>query len=59
MKKEDFDVLEIIDLILGVILIFAIVLFLIEVEEFHDDYKCTITTDAKYYDEHNCKRFER
>ena len=60
MKKEDFDILEIIDLILGAILVIALIVFILEIKELHDDYKCTtITTDAKYYDEHNCKRFER
>ena len=35
------------------------ILYLLELEEFYNDYKCSITTDASYYIDNNCRRFER
>ena len=35
------------------------ILFLIEIIDFYNDYKCSITTDVNYYIVNNCRRFER
>lgn len=35
------------------------ILFLIELKDFYDDYKCSTTTDVSYYIDNNCRRFER
>ena len=35
------------------------ILFLIELKDFYDDYKCSTTTDVGYYIDNNCRRFER
>lgn len=33
------------------------ILFVIELKEFYEDYKCSTTTDIKYYIKNNCIRF--
>lgn len=35
------------------------ILFLIEIIDFYNDYKCSTTTDVSYYIDNNCRRFER
>ena len=35
------------------------ILFLLELKDFYDDYKCSTTTDVNYYIDNNCRRFER
>ena len=35
------------------------ILFLIEIIDFYNDYKCSTTTDVNYYIDNNCRRFER
>ena len=35
------------------------ILFLIELIDFYNDYKCSTTTDVNYYIDNNCRRFER
>lgn len=57
--KEEIDILEIIDLILGAILIIALLVFIFEVKDLHNDYKCSTTTDETYYNENKCERFKR
>ena len=35
------------------------ILFLFELKEFYNDYKCSTKTDVTYYIDNNCRRFER
>lgn len=35
------------------------ILFLLELKEFYNDYKCSTTSDINYYIDNNCRRFER
>lgn len=37
--------------------LFGFILFIIDFEEFHEDYKCSIINDYEYFEKHNCKRF--
>ena len=55
--KEKLD--NIISSLLMLIFIGIGILFLLELKEFYNDYKCSTTTDASYYIDNNCRRFER
>lgn len=33
------------------------ILFVIELKEFYEDYKCSTTTDFEYFKKNNCIRF--
>ena len=57
MMKE--NLLEIIIVLLILIFIGIGILFVYEIKQFYNDYKCSTTTDINYYVENNCKRFER
>lgn len=55
--KENLD--DIIMVILILVFIVITLLFLFELKEFYNDYKCSTTTDVTYYNDNNCWRFER
>lgn len=33
------------------------ILFVIEIKEFYEDWKCSTTTDIEYFEKNNCIRF--
>jgi hypothetical protein len=49
----------VLDLIFILLLLFIGFSFLKTFEDFYDDYKCSTTNNVEYYNNHNCKRFER
>lgn len=53
------NLLNIIIVLLILIFIGIGILFIIELKEFYNDYKCSTTTDFTYYIDNNCRRFER
>lgn len=53
------NLLDIIIALLILIFIGIGILFLFEIKEFYNDYKCSTTTDITYYIDNNCRRFER
>lgn len=57
MMKE--NLLDIIIILIILIFIGIGILFVYEIKEFYEDWKCSTTTDINYYIENNCKRFER
>ena len=55
MKENLLDIL----IALLILVIIGIgILFILELKEFYNDYKCSTTTDITYYID-NCRRFER
>lgn len=56
MKEKFVNI--IITLFILMIIVLGI-LFLIELKDFYDDYKCSTTTDVNYYIDNNCRRFEK
>lgn len=56
MKEHLFDIII---ALLILIFIGIGILFLLELKEFYNDYKCSTTTDVNYYIDNNCRRFER
>ena len=53
------NLLDIICALLILIFIGIGILFLLELKEFYNDWKCSTTTDVTYYNDNNCRRFER
>ena len=52
MKLEEFFLTILLYIILVLMLIGVIALL-----NFYDDYKCSITTDPQYWKDHNCIRY--
>lgn len=56
MKENLFDIII---ALLILIFIGIVILFLLELKEFYNYYKCSTTTDVTYYIDNNCRRFEK
>ena len=55
MNKENF--FDIIDTLLILVFVGIGILFVYELNEFYEDYKCSTTTDFEYFKKNNCIRF--
>lgn len=53
------NLLDIIIALLILIFIGIGILFVYEIKEFYEDWKCSTTSDITYYNDNNCSRFER
>ena len=51
--------IEVCEVIFFLLILFLDIMFVIEIKEMYEDYKCSTISSDSYYIENNCKRFER